>query len=97
MIQCHDWGESGDGAVRVMEGEACWLLCPLFSHPTVYNYSSVQAAGLNLVWYHVAAGQDLEQPIDFHHPDQRLSKEREKLWLQPTTMQDAGQYICMLR
>ncbi|KAM9452744.1 interleukin-1 receptor accessory protein-like [Salvelinus alpinus] len=96
VIQCHDWGESG-GAVRVMEGEACCLLCPLFSHPTVYNYSSVQAAGLNLVWYHVAAGQDLEQPIDFHHPDQRLSKEREKLWLQPTTTQDAGQYICMLR
>ncbi|XP_038829457.1 interleukin-1 receptor accessory protein [Salvelinus namaycush] len=96
VIQCHDWGESG-GAVRVMEGEACCLLCPLFSHPTVYNYSSIQAAGLNLVWYHVAAGQDLEQPIDFHHPDQRLSKEREKLWLQPTTTQDAGQYICMLR
>ncbi|XP_021418842.1 interleukin-1 receptor accessory protein isoform X1 [Oncorhynchus mykiss] len=97
VIQCHDWGESDDGAVRVMEGEACWLLCPLFSHPTVYNYSSAQAAGLNLVWYHVAAGQDLEQPIDFHHPDQRLSKERERLWLQPTTTQDAGQYICMLR
>ncbi|CAB1348423.1 unnamed protein product, partial [Coregonus sp. 'balchen'] len=80
-----------------MEGEACWLPCPLFSHPTVYNYSSIQAAGLNLVWYHVVAGQDMEQPIDFHHPDQRLSKEREKLWLQPTTTQDTGQYICMLR
>ncbi|XP_045076255.1 LOW QUALITY PROTEIN: interleukin-1 receptor accessory protein-like, partial [Coregonus clupeaformis] len=78
-------------------GEAGWLSCPLFSHPTVYNYNSAQAAGLNLVWYHVAAGQDLEQPIDFHHPDQRLSKERERLWLQPTTMQDTGQYICMLR
>ncbi|KAK6295563.1 hypothetical protein J4Q44_G00332760 [Coregonus suidteri] len=97
VFQCHDWGESGVGAVRVMEGEACWLPCPLFSHPTVYNYSSIQAAGLNLVWYHVVAGQDMEQPIDFHHPDQRLSKEREKLWLQPTTTQDTGQYICMLR
>ncbi|XP_045061124.1 interleukin-1 receptor accessory protein, partial [Coregonus clupeaformis] len=95
--QCHDWGESDNGAVWVMEGEAGWLSCPLFSHPTVYNYNSTQAAGLNLVWYHVAAGQDLEQPIDFHHLDQRLSKEREKLWLQPTTMQDTGQYICMLR
>uniref|UniRef100_A0A8L0DUP1 Ig-like domain-containing protein n=1 Tax=Oncorhynchus mykiss TaxID=8022 RepID=A0A8L0DUP1_ONCMY len=88
-FQCYDWGESGDG-----KG---WLPCPLFSHPTVYNYSSAQAAGLNLVWYHVAAGQDLEQPIDFHHPDQRLSKERESLWLQSTTTQDTSQYICMLR
>ncbi|KAL0973554.1 hypothetical protein UPYG_G00206020 [Umbra pygmaea] len=97
VSQCHDWGELGNGAVRVIEGEATWLPCPLFSHPNVYNYSSAQAAGLNLVWYHVASGQDLEQPIDFHHPDQRLSKERETLWLQPATMEDNGQYICMLR
>ncbi|KAJ7995416.1 hypothetical protein DPEC_G00244350 [Dallia pectoralis] len=97
VSQCHDWGESGNRAVRVMEGEAGWLSCPLFSHPTVYNYSSAQAAGLNLVWYRVAAGQDLEQPIDFRHRDQRLSKERELLWLQPATAEDTGQYICMLR
>uniref|UniRef100_A0A3P8XAJ9 Interleukin 1 receptor accessory protein n=1 Tax=Esox lucius TaxID=8010 RepID=A0A3P8XAJ9_ESOLU len=97
VSQCHDWGEWGNGAVVVMEGEAGWLSCPLFSHPTVYNYSLAQAAGLNLVWYHVAAGQDLEQPINFHHPDQRLSKDREWLWLQPATVEDTGQYICMLR
>ncbi|XP_056139357.1 interleukin-1 receptor accessory protein isoform X2 [Lampris incognitus] len=90
---CHDWGEAGQRAVRVLEGETSWLSCPLFSHPTVYNYTSAQRAGLNLFWYHVPAGQDLEQPIEY---SQRLSKERERLWLQPATMEDKGQYICML-
>ncbi|XP_046892508.1 interleukin-1 receptor accessory protein-like [Hypomesus transpacificus] len=94
---CHDWGESREGARQVLEGEAGWLDCPLFSHPTIYNYSSAVAAGLNLVWYHMAAGQDLEQPLDFHQPDHRLSKERDRLWLLPVITQDTGQYLCMLR
>lgn len=91
---CHDWGEAGQGAELVLEGESGWLSCPLFSHPMVYNYSSAHRAGLNLFWYRVPVGQDLEQPIRY---SQRLSKDRERLWLQPATAEDTGQYICMLR
>ncbi|XP_078140287.1 LOW QUALITY PROTEIN: interleukin-1 receptor accessory protein [Centroberyx gerrardi] len=90
---CHDWGESGDGAVVVLEGEVGWLSCSLFSHPSVYNYTSALSTGLNLFWYRLPAGHDLEQPIGY---SQRLSKERERLWLQPATAEDTGQYICML-
>ncbi|KAM4627426.1 interleukin-1 receptor accessory protein-like isoform 2-T2 [Polymixia lowei] len=87
-LMCHDWGEAGQGVVHVLEEEAGWLSCPL------YNYSSAHRAGLNLFWYRVPIGQDLEQPIGY---SQRLSKERERLWLQPATVEDTGQYICMLR
>uniref|UniRef100_A0A4W6ESV5 Interleukin 1 receptor accessory protein n=1 Tax=Lates calcarifer TaxID=8187 RepID=A0A4W6ESV5_LATCA len=90
---CYDWGESGE-AVSVIEGEAGWLSCLLFSHPSVYNYTSTQSAGHNLVWYRLTEGQDLEQPITY---SSRLSKDRERLWLQPATAEDAGHYICMLR
>ncbi|XP_047195569.1 interleukin-1 receptor accessory protein-like [Hippoglossus stenolepis] len=60
---CYDWGESSDGTVSVLEGEAGWLSCPLFSHPSVYNYTSTQSAGHNLFWYRLPEGHDLEQPI----------------------------------
>lgn len=60
---CYDWGESSEGAVSVLEGEVGWLSCPLFSHPSVYNFTSAQSAGHNLFWYHIPEGQDLEQPI----------------------------------
>ncbi|KAM6933368.1 interleukin-1 receptor accessory protein [Xenentodon cancila] len=91
---CYDWGESSKGAVSVMEGEAGWLSCPLFSHPNVYNYNSAQNAGHNLFWYHIPEGQDLEQPINY---SSSLSKDRERLWLLPAAANDGGQYICMLR
>ncbi|XP_041797079.1 interleukin-1 receptor accessory protein [Chelmon rostratus] len=91
---CYDWGESREGSVSVLEGEAGWLSCPLFFHPSVYNYTSTQSAGHNLFWYHVPEGQDLEQPI---RNSSRLSKDRERLWLQPAVATDTGQYICMLR
>ncbi|XP_040902433.1 interleukin-1 receptor accessory protein [Toxotes jaculatrix] len=91
---CYDWGVSSEGAVSVMEGEAGWLSCPLFSHPSVYNYTSTQSAGHNLFWYRLPEGHDLEQPITY---SSRLSKDRERLWLQPATVEDTGQYICMLR
>ncbi|XP_070826587.1 interleukin-1 receptor accessory protein isoform X2 [Chaetodon trifascialis] len=91
---CYDWGESREGAVSVLEGEAGWLSCPLFFHPSVYNYTSTQSAGHNLFWYRVPEGQDLEQPI---RNNSRLSKDRETLWLQPAVPADTGQYICMLR
>lgn len=91
---CHDWGESSEGAVSILEGETGWLSCPLFSHPSVYNYSSAQSAGHNLFWYRFPNGQDLEQPIT---SSSRISKDRERLWLQPAAAADTGQYICMLR
>ncbi|XP_026047677.1 interleukin-1 receptor accessory protein isoform X3 [Astatotilapia calliptera] len=91
---CYDWGESSEGAVSVVEGEVGWLSCPLFSHPSVYNYTSTQSAGHNLFWYRLPEGHDLEQPITY---SSRLSKDRERLFLQPAAAADTGQYICMLR
>ncbi|XP_060903286.1 interleukin-1 receptor accessory protein-like [Labrus mixtus] len=91
---CYDWGESSQGAVSIVDGDAGWLSCPLFSHPSVYNYSSTQSTGHNLFWYRVPEGHDLEHPITYSH---RLSKDRDRLWLQPAAADDAGLYICMLR
>ncbi|XP_022594252.1 interleukin-1 receptor accessory protein isoform X3 [Seriola dumerili] len=91
---CYDWGESNEEAVSVLEGQAGWLSCPLFSHPSVYNYTSTQSAGHNLFWYRLPEGHDLEQPITY---SLRLSKDRERLWLQPAMAEDTGLYICMLR
>ncbi|XP_073323953.1 interleukin-1 receptor accessory protein [Pagrus major] len=91
---CYDWGESSNGTVWVVEGESGWLSCPLFSHPSVYNYTSTQSAGHNLVWYRLTEGQDLEQPITY---SSRFTKDRDRLWLQPAATADTGQYICMLR
>lgn len=91
---CYDWGESSEAGVSVLEGESGWLSCPLFSHPSVYNYTSTQSAGHTLFWYRLLQGQDLEEPIK---SSSRLSKDRERLWLQPATSDDTGQYICMLR
>ncbi|XP_070685016.1 interleukin-1 receptor accessory protein isoform X2 [Pempheris klunzingeri] len=97
---CYDWGESSDASVSVMEGEAGWLSCPLFSHPSVYNYSSTQSAGHNLFWYRLPEGHDLEQPISlmrFSSCSSQLSRDRDRLWLQPAAAADTGLYICMLR
>ncbi|CAL8352287.1 unnamed protein product [Lota lota] len=80
--------------VRVLNGETGWLSCPLFSHPTLYSYSSAHSSGFSLFWYHLPPEQDLEQPIRYC---QRVSKDREKLWLQPANENDTGQYICTLR
>ncbi|KAG7225913.1 hypothetical protein INR49_018514 [Caranx melampygus] len=91
---CYDWGESSEGAVSVLEGQVGWLSCPLFSHPSVYNYTSTQSAGHNLFWYRLPDGHDVEQPITY---SSQFSKDRERLWLQPAVARDSGQYICMLR
>ncbi|CAL8374640.1 interleukin-1 receptor accessory protein [Gadus morhua] len=91
-LLCHDWGMSVD-AVRVINGEAGWLFCPLFSH-SLYNYSSAHSSGLSLFWYHLPPEQDLERPIKY---SQRVSKDRESLWFQPANENDTGQYICTLR
>ncbi|KAI9532885.1 hypothetical protein NQZ68_028584 [Dissostichus eleginoides] len=91
---CFDWGESSDQGVSVLEGEVGWLSCPLFSHPSVYNYSSTQSAGHNLFWYRLPEGHDLEQPLAY---SSRISRDGVRLWLQPSSAADTGLYICMLR
>ncbi|XP_036393055.1 interleukin-1 receptor accessory protein [Megalops cyprinoides] len=96
-VQCLDWGVQNAGAVRVYQGEIGWLRCPLFSRNAIYSYASTQTAGLSLLWYWVQAGQTLEQPINLSLPGQRISKEGERLWLEPAAAEDAGPYICMLR
>ncbi|KAM4589109.1 interleukin-1 receptor accessory protein [Fundulus diaphanus] len=90
---CDDWGESSAGKVSVLDGEAGSIRCALFSHPSVYNYTSAQSAGHNLFWYRLLDGHSLEQPIP---NSSRFSKDRERLWLQPAVANDTGQYICML-
>ncbi|KAG7219364.1 hypothetical protein INR49_009449 [Caranx melampygus] len=92
--KCDDRGESSEGVVSVLEGQAGWLSCPLFSHPSVYNYTSTQSARHNLSWYCLTKGHYLEQPILY---SSRLSQDRERLWLEPAVAEDTGQYICMLR
>lgn len=93
-IRCYDWGESSEAAVQALAGQSAFLSCPLFSHPSVYNYSSTQSTGHNLFWYRVLEGDEMEQPIIY---SSRLSKDRERLWLQPANATDTGQYICLLR
>ncbi|XP_068440989.1 interleukin-1 receptor accessory protein [Clinocottus analis] len=89
---CYDWGESSEEPVSVLEGETGWLSCPLFSHPSIYNYTSTQS-GHSLVWYSLLQGQDLEQPVRY---SRRISRDNEHLWLQPAAANDTGLYICML-
>lgn len=90
---CLDRGESSGGAVRVLEGEAGWLSCPLFSHPSIYNFTSAQSAGRTLTWYRIPQGHGLEQPVQYSW---RISRDNERLWLQPANGNDTGLYICIL-
>ncbi|KAK6483766.1 interleukin-1 receptor accessory protein isoform X1 [Huso huso] len=92
---CYDWGTYG--TMQVYEGETGRLSCPLFSNTMKYNYSAAQATGLTLVWYWTRQNQDLEEPINFRLKDHRISKERDILWFRPTSINDTGAYICMLR
>ncbi|XP_073674559.1 interleukin-1 receptor accessory protein-like [Garra rufa] len=94
-VQCYDWGVRSEGSVRVYDGEVAYLYCPLFSHPTLYSYSQTQNSSLSLLWYRHTNTHDLEQPINLKL--HTLHKDREYLWIQPATAQDAGIYTCMLR
>ena len=40
---------------------------------------------------------DLEEPINFRLPENRISKEKDVLWFRPTLLNDTGNYTCMLR
>uniref|UniRef100_A0A671NIA2 Interleukin 1 receptor accessory protein n=1 Tax=Sinocyclocheilus anshuiensis TaxID=1608454 RepID=A0A671NIA2_9TELE len=94
-LQCHDWGVWSEDSVRVYDGEVAYLYCPLFSHPTLYSYSQTQNSSLSLLWYRHTHTHELEQPINLKL--HTLHKDREYLWIQPASAQDAGLYICMLR
>ncbi|KAI7800993.1 interleukin 1 receptor accessory protein precursor [Triplophysa rosa] len=91
-VACYDWGVC---SVRVYDGEVAPLYCPLFSYPTLYSYSQTQNSSLSLLWYRHKNTDDLEQPINLKL--HTLHKDREYLWIQPATAEDAGLYICMLR
>ncbi|KAL0175189.1 hypothetical protein M9458_031157, partial [Cirrhinus mrigala] len=84
-----------EDSVRVYDGEVAYLYCPLFSHPTLYSYNQTQNSSLSLLWYRQTRTHELEQPINLKL--HTLYKDREYLWIQPATAQDAGLYICMLR
>ncbi|XP_052431417.1 interleukin-1 receptor accessory protein-like isoform X2 [Carassius gibelio] len=94
-LQCHDWGVWSEGSVRVYDGEVAYIYCPLFSYPTLYSYSQIQNSSLSLLWYRHTHTHELEQPINLKL--HTLHKDREYLWIQPASAQDAGLYICMLR
>lgn len=89
----NDWGVS-KAEVHVLAGQSGFLSCPLFSYTSVYNYSSTQSTGHSLVWYRVRDGHDHEEAFT---NGARLKQDRERVWLQPATADDTGQYICMLR
>ncbi|XP_028650850.2 interleukin-1 receptor accessory protein [Erpetoichthys calabaricus] len=93
---CYDWGVYDAKSLQIYDGELGKLTCPLFSEAR-YNYSTSLASGLSLLWYWIRQGQDLEEPIDFRLPDNRILKERDVVWFQPSTVNDSGLYICMLR
>ncbi|KAL7849506.1 hypothetical protein SRHO_G00211290 [Serrasalmus rhombeus] len=92
-VQCHDWGVHQGASVHVYEGESGRISCPLFSFPSLYNYS--QSSRLSLLWYRQTNTHELEQPIDLR--THTFLKHRDSLWIQPATVQDRGLYICMLR
>ncbi|KAI5625461.1 interleukin-1 receptor accessory protein [Silurus asotus] len=91
--QCVNWGVYEKGAVKVYEGDAGRVHCPLFSHPKVYNYTQIQNAGHTLLWYRHT--HELEEPVDLSLAT--FAKHRDALWIQPTSMEDRGEYICLLR
>ncbi|XP_049322912.1 interleukin-1 receptor accessory protein isoform X2 [Astyanax mexicanus] len=89
--QCLDIGLSR--SMRVIAGESGRIPCPPFSFPTLYSYN--QSSGQTLLWYRHTDTHELEEPI--HLRTHRFLKYRDSLWIQPTTLQDSGLYICMLR
>lgn len=88
-----NWGVYEREEVRVYEGEAGRIHCPLFSHPKLYKYGQIQSTGNTLFWYRHT--HELEEPVDLRIPT--FVKHRDALWIQPASMQDRGEYICVLR
>ncbi|XP_044525440.1 interleukin-1 receptor accessory protein [Gracilinanus agilis] len=95
--RCDDWGLDPMRQIQVYEGEPAHIQCPLFEHFLKFNYSTAHSAGLTLIWYWTGQDQDLEEPINFRLPDNRISKEKDLIWFRPTLLNDTGNYTCMLR
>lgn len=91
--QCVNWGVNVKEEVRVYEGEAGRIRCPLFSQPKLYNYAQIQNTGHTLFWYRHT--DELEEPVDLRILT--IVKHRDALWVQPASDQDRGEYICILR
>ncbi|XP_036613367.1 interleukin-1 receptor accessory protein [Trichosurus vulpecula] len=95
--RCDDWGLDTTKQTQVYDGEPAYIQCPLFEHYLKFNYSTAHSAGLTLIWYWIGQDQDLEEPINFRLPDNRISKEKDLIWFRPTLLNDTGNYTCMLR
>ncbi|XP_072474960.1 interleukin-1 receptor accessory protein isoform X2 [Notamacropus eugenii] len=95
--RCDDWGLDTTKQTQVYEGEPAYIQCPLFEHYLKFNYSTAHSAGLTLIWYWIGRDQDLEEPINFRLPDNRISKEKDLIWFRPSLLNDTGNYTCMLR
>ncbi|XP_060098769.1 interleukin-1 receptor accessory protein [Heteronotia binoei] len=95
--RCDDWGVDTMKHKPVYNGEPAKIRCPLFEAFLKYNYSTAHSAGLTLIWYWIGQGRDLEEPINFRLPDNRISKEKDILWFRPALLNDTGNYTCMLR
>ncbi|XP_078521533.1 interleukin-1 receptor accessory protein isoform X2 [Lissotriton helveticus] len=95
--RCDDWGLVHMKLKQVYDGEPALVKCPLFQDFLKHNYSTAHSAGLTLMWYWTRQDRDLEEPINFRLPDNRITKEKEMLWFKPATLNDTGNYTCMLR
>ena len=95
--RCDDWGLDTMRQIQVFENEPARIKCPLFEHFLKYNYSTAHSAGLTLIWYWTRQDRDLEEPINFRLPENRIRKEKDVLWFRPTLLNDTGNYTCMLR
>ncbi|KAH1165357.1 hypothetical protein KIL84_022916 [Mauremys mutica] len=95
--RCDDWGVDTMKQIQVYDGEPARIKCPLFEAFLKYNYSTAHSAGLTLMWYWTGQDRDLEQPINFRRPDNRINKEKDTLWFRPALLNDTGNYTCMLR
>ncbi|XP_066890336.1 interleukin-1 receptor accessory protein isoform X6 [Kogia breviceps] len=95
--RCDDWGLDTMRQIQVYEDEPARIKCPLFEHFLKYNYSTAHSTGLTLIWYWTRQDRDLEEPINFRLPENRISKEKDVLWFRPTLLNDTGNYTCMLR
>ncbi|KAL8188312.1 UNVERIFIED_CONTAM: Interleukin-1 receptor accessory protein [Gekko kuhli] len=95
--RCDDWGVDTMKHKPVYSGEPAKIRCPLFEAFLKYNYSTAHSAGLTLIWYWIGQGRDLEEPINFRLPDNRITKEKDTLWFRPALLNDTGNYTCMLR
>ncbi|XP_053566214.1 interleukin-1 receptor accessory protein isoform X2 [Bombina bombina] len=95
--RCDDWGVDTTKLIQVYDGEPARIRCPLFQEILKHNYSTAHSSGLTLMWYWTAQGRDLEEPINFRLPDNRINKDKDLLWFWPVLLNDTGNYTCMLR